>query len=239
MWRTRTWERALRVVSVERGFDPREFTLVAFGGAGPLHACELADALELPRVLVPRSPGVLCALGAARADLTSTRTRSVLRPIDGADDEARAALDEAEALARGDLASRHLEGSDSEVEIVRALDLRYAGQSYELTVPFERTSESDPDGARVAFDTARRAFDAAHLARYAHADSQAIVEVVNARVTARVRAPTLMTSRLRSRVAARSLPPSRASGSTARGARRPSTRGTPSAPATPSRAPRS
>ncbi|MYH40525.1 MAG: hydantoinase/oxoprolinase family protein, partial [Chloroflexi bacterium] len=69
-------ERALRVVSVQRGRDPREFTLVAFGGAGPLHACTLAEALEVPRVLVPPAPGVLAALGAASADLTAERARS-------------------------------------------------------------------------------------------------------------------------------------------------------------------
>ncbi|MCC6238421.1 MAG: hydantoinase/oxoprolinase family protein [Dehalococcoidia bacterium] len=168
-------ERALRVVSVERGFDPREFTLVAFGGAGPLHACALAEALEIPSVLVPRWPGVLCAVGAAGADLTSTRTRSVLRPIDGEPADIEAAIAAAEGLARGDL-----EGATGDTEVVRALDLRYAGQSYELTIPLE-------EGPAGVLERARAAFDAQHMARFSHAEPGAPVEVVNARVTARVR----------------------------------------------------
>jgi N-methylhydantoinase A len=183
-------ERALRVVSVQRGFDPREFTLVAFGGAGPLHACALADALEMPRVLVPRWPGVLCALGAARAELTATRTRSVLRRIGPADTSAEieTALEAVEVEARADV-----DGGTGEVDVTRALDLRYAGQSYEITIPLDPAGGG---GAR-AIEGARAAFDAAHEARYAHSDGSAPVEVVNARATARVRsaverpAPTL------------------------------------------------
>ncbi len=177
-------ERALRVVSVERGFDPREFTLVAFGGAGPLHACALADALELPRVLVPRWPGVLCAQGAAGADLTSTRTRSVLRQLDASDEDSAAiavAVEDAESRARADIGGAA--GQVGAIEIARALDLRYAGQSYELTIPLD-------EGGAPGLARARAAFDATHLARFAHADATAPVEVVNARVTARVRAAT-------------------------------------------------
>lgn len=171
-------ERALRVVSVERGFDPREFTLVAFGGAGPLHACALAEALELPRVLVPRWPGVLCALGAARADLTSTRTRPVLRRLESGAEASAAvalALEAAEVSAVADV-----EGGTGVIEVTHALDLRYAGQSYELTIALESSGPRAIEGARAAFD-------AAHEARFAHADTSAPVEVVNARVTARVR----------------------------------------------------
>ncbi|MSP21696.1 MAG: hydantoinase/oxoprolinase family protein [Dehalococcoidia bacterium] len=171
-------ERALRVVSVQRGFDPREFTLVAFGGAGPLHACALAEALEMPRVLVPRWPGLLCALGAARAELTATRTRSVLRRLDleGASAEIAAALEMVEADARAEVEEAGgVEASD--IEVTLALDLRYAGQSYEIPIPL--------DGAR-SIGAARAAFDAAHEARFAHADASAPVEVVNARATARV-----------------------------------------------------
>jgi N-methylhydantoinase A len=176
-------ERALRVVSVQRGFDPREFTLVAFGGAGPLHACALAAALEMPRVLVPRWPGVLCALGAARAELTATRTRSVLRRIDldGALAEIEGALEAAEADARAEVAGADFDARD--IEVTRALDLRYAGQSYEITVALDSAAGR---GAR-SIEAARAAFDVAHEARFAHADASADVEVVNARATARVR----------------------------------------------------
>src|SRR5690606_12588967 len=125
---TANMERALRVVSVQRGYDPREFTLVAFGGAGPLHACALADALEAPRILVPAMPGVLCAVGAIQSDLTATRTRSVLVPLDEANrDGVVAALAEVAEEARAVL-------DQSGVEVLHALDLRYAGQSYELTI---------------------------------------------------------------------------------------------------------
>ena len=190
---TANMERALRVVSVQRGYDPREFTLVAFGGAGPLHACALAEALELPRVLVPPAPGVLAALGAAASDLTATRTRTVLLPLAAASlpaletaltaaaDEAR---DEVDAPAAGTapepspLPGEGSGGGDhsERVDLTGALDLRYAGQSYELTVTV--TTPLDIDAARAAFD-------ALHETRFAHADSSAAVEVVNVRATAR------------------------------------------------------
>src|SRR6185436_9955245 len=93
---------ALRIVSVERGHDPRDFTLVPFGGAGPLHGCALADLLGITRVLVPPSPGVLCAQGLLAADLKAEFSRTVAEQLDGADharlDAAYGAL-EAEAAA--------------------------------------------------------------------------------------------------------------------------------------------
>jgi N-methylhydantoinase A len=169
-------ERALRVVSVQRGHDPREFTLVAFGGAGPLHACALAEALEMPRVLVPPTPGVLAALGAAAADLTAERARSVLRPLDA---DAAAELGELDA-ALADVAAEalaELARPGEAVAVTRALDLRYRGQSYELTVEL--------DGPLDAA-AARASFDAAHEARFAHHDAEAPVEVVSVRARARV-----------------------------------------------------
>ena len=171
---TANMERASRVVSVQQGHDPREFTLVAFGGAGPLFACALADALEMPRVLVPLMPGVLAALGAVRSDLTATRVRSVLLPLErGSTTALRAALDAAQEEARSEF-------SAGGVEVTLALDLRYAGQSYELTVGID-----GPEGV----DAAREAFDRLHEARFAHSDPAAPVEVVNARATARVAGP--------------------------------------------------
>ena len=166
-------ERALRVVSVQRGFDPREFTLVAFGGAGPLHACALADAVDVPRVLVPMAPGVIAALGAAGSDLTATFARSVLLPLDPS----------ATGALRGALAAAGREAADQldrpGADLHWALDLRYLGQSYELTVELDGI-ESDESLAR-----ARAAFDAQHEARFAHQDASAPVEAVNVRATAR------------------------------------------------------
>ena len=172
---TANMERALRVVSVQRGFDPREFTLVPFGGAGPLHACALADALEIPRILVPAMPGVLCALGAVQSDLTATRTRSVLVPLD---EEHRDALTTALAAVADD-ARDALDHPRTEVSL--ALDLRYAGQSYELTIRV-------PDASRIL--EAAGAFHAAHEQRFAHADADASVEAVNVRAVARVPSET-------------------------------------------------
>ncbi|MCK9486886.1 MAG: hydantoinase/oxoprolinase family protein [Dehalococcoidia bacterium] len=172
---TANMERALRVVSVQRGHDPREFTLVPFGGAGPLHACALADALEMPRILVPAMPGVLAALGAVQADLTATRTRSVLLPLDLLD---ASVLSEVGRALRGVAGEASAALDDPAAEVTHALDLRYAGQSYELTV--EVTSPSD-------LALAAEAFHALHEQRFAHSDRQAPIEVVNVRAVARVR----------------------------------------------------
>ncbi|MEE8338130.1 MAG: hydantoinase/oxoprolinase family protein, partial [Dehalococcoidia bacterium] len=171
---TANMERALRVVSVQRGYDPREFTLVAFGGAGPLHACALADALEMPNVLVPPMPGVLAALGAVRSGLTATRVHSVLLPLERSSAAALSdALDEA-----GDEARARLDAPQA--ELTRELDLRYAGQSYELTVAV------DGDGDALDLDRAGAGFHELHEARYAHHETDASIEVVNVRVTARL-----------------------------------------------------
>ena len=172
---TANMERALRVVSVQRGHDPREFTLVPFGGAGPLHACALADVLEIPRILVPAMPGVLAALGAVQSDLTATRTRSVLRPLAAeAFDTISTALEAVADEARGAL-------DDARTETVFGLDVRYSGQSYELTVDVPAPGE---------LGGAAEAFHVAHEQRFAHADRAAALEVVNVRATARVRSVT-------------------------------------------------
>jgi N-methylhydantoinase A len=141
--------RALRLVSVERGHDPREFALVAFGGAGPLHACALAEELEISTVLVPDSAGVLSALGLVAADERRDSVRTYVCPLEQA----------------GPLPA---EGE---------ADLRYRGQSFELTVPLQPRLEE--------------AFHRAHEARYGYADRERPVELVAVR-TAEVRpAPPL------------------------------------------------
>jgi len=136
--------RALRVVSVERGYDPRDFALVAFGGAGPLHACELAEELEIRKVLVPAAAGVLSALGLVASEERRDRVRSYVVPLDAA----------------GELPG------EGEAE------LRYAGQSFELSVPL---------GAGLA-----ERFHQAHEERYGYADRARAIELVAVR-TADVR----------------------------------------------------
>ena len=159
--------RALRVISVERGLDPREFALVAFGGAGGMHACALAEELGMGTVLVPRAGGVLSALGLAISDLRHDGVRPLLAPLEEAEGDrlagAFAALDEQAGEALEDPSLR------------RQADLRYAGQSFELTV------EADGDPG----DLANR-FHRAHEQRYGYAMRDEPLELVNARVVATV-----------------------------------------------------
>ena len=170
-------ERAMRSVSLERGFDPRDFTLVAFGGAGPQHACELAQALDIVQVFVARHPGVLSALGAAVGDTVRDYSRTVMarRGADAAKvEEAFAAL---EAQGRSELTA---EGIDpSAVRIERRVDARYVGQSYELSL--KRPEVEGRDGLLQAVS---EAFHAAHGRRFGYSNPTAPVEVVNARVRA-------------------------------------------------------
>ena len=164
-----TMEKAIRVISIERGFDPRDYTLVAFGGAGGLHACDLAVALDMPRVLVPQLPGGLSALGILRADVVKDFSRTVRLPARSAA-ATRRALERpyAELLRRG-LREMRAEGfSAGRVRTQRLLDMRYIGQAYELTVP--------EAGDFLA------AFHRAHDRRYGYSDAARGVEIVNVRL---------------------------------------------------------
>jgi len=164
-----TMERAIRVISVERGFDPRDFALLSFGGAGGMHACSLATRLRIPTVIVPKNAGVLSALGMLLSDVVKDYSRSVLKTGDEARHEALDRL--FGPMLRKALPEMRREGFDqARVGLVRSLDVRYAGQSYEITVPF------GPDF--------RKAFDAAHLRLNGYADKKRAVEVVNLRVKA-------------------------------------------------------
>jgi len=159
--------RALRVISVERGLDPRDFALVAFGGAGGLHACALAEDLGCRTVLVPRAAGVLSALGLAISDVRHDHVAAFLRTVD--DDGAAlepalaAAFAQVEAEARAALDGARLE---------RFADLRYAGQSFEVTVPGGSVADLVP------------AFHDAHERRYGHRIDDEPVEIVALRVVA-------------------------------------------------------
>ncbi|MDW8213183.1 MAG: hydantoinase/oxoprolinase family protein [Roseiflexaceae bacterium] len=172
-------ERAIRAISVERGEDPRDCALVAFGGAGPLHAAYLADALGIRTVLVPRYPGVLSALGMIAADVTRESTRALLMTLDALDPETLAA--HIAALADEALAALAADGEDPNgCHIECVLDLRYVGQSYELPTPLERGWETAP--APLA-DLAER-FHALHERRYGHAMRERRIEAVTLRVRA-------------------------------------------------------
>ena len=172
-------ERAIRAISLERGYDPRSFTLVPFGGAGPVHGCELAQELGIPRVLIPARPGILSALGVAIADVVKDYSRTVM--LRGGDLE-RERLEEEfhgmEGLARAEL---EREGLPAErMAARRFLDVRYVGQSFELTVdyPTSRASRSSEGLARAISDS----FYRAHLQRFGYADRGEPVEIVNLRL---------------------------------------------------------
>lgn len=171
-------ERAIRAISVERGYDPRDFTLVAFGGAGPLHACDLAAQLGLPRVLVPPAPGVLSALGMLAAAPTRDYGRTVMRlattlgDVDAIAAWVAAQLRPLEAQAMSDMEAEGF--IPAEITLRPAIDMRYRGQSHELTI--FAPAESQPDWVAL--------FHQAHARRYGYAQPQAAVELVTLRLTA-------------------------------------------------------
>jgi N-methylhydantoinase A len=168
-------ERALRAVSVERGFDPRGCTLVTFGGAGGLHAVELARALRVPRVVVPRSPGALSALGCLRADVVKSVSRTLMLEV-GAEGDGRAAprVERAfQEMERDARAALRREGfDDARQRHARTVAARYKGQSFELEVAW--------DGGRRLVER----FHREHEARYGYAQTAQSVEVVSARLLA-------------------------------------------------------
>ena len=171
-----TMERAVRAISLERGFDPRDFTLVAFGGAGPQHACELAEGLGITSVLAPTTPGALSAYGVAIADITKDYSQTVLYAQEQVTAE-RLRTGYAGLRSRA-LAELRDEGVPRRrVRLQPLLDMRYVGQSYELTVDCPRL------GAAVA-SSAARAFHTAHAQRFGYADQNAPIEVVNLRLKA-------------------------------------------------------
>jgi N-methylhydantoinase A len=162
-------ERALRVVSVERGQDPRLFTLVSFGGAGGLHVCELAAALRIPRVCIPRSPGTLSALGVLLGDVVKDYSRTVMAKVEIADLKAiERGFKELEREARSDLQAEGFRGR--RIKLDRSAALRYVGQSFDIDVGWSNAFE--------------RAFHNAHRERYGYADPKRPVEIVSLRVKA-------------------------------------------------------
>jgi N-methylhydantoinase A len=166
-------EKALRVVSVERGYDPREFVLVAFGGAGAMHACELAQSLRIPRVLVPVYPGALSALGILISDVVKDHSRTVLLRVRALP---RTALEviysELQGEISAELAKENWKGTAA---WERSADLRYRGQGYEINLPYGR-------------DILER-FHAEHKRRYGYSSPERDIEIVTVRLRARIASP--------------------------------------------------
>ena len=165
---TANMERALRHISVERGYDPRDFTLVPFGGAGGLHAVSLARALRIPRVLLPLLPGALSAIGVVSADVVKDQSRTVmLEASRDIDQKLEKVFREMEREAHVALQSEGF--ADQSQRHERSLAVRYKGQSFELTI-------------RQTSGNIARAFHRAHRARYGYAQEKNMVEIVSARV---------------------------------------------------------
>jgi N-methylhydantoinase A len=167
-------EAAVKEVSVERGYDPREFALVAFGGAGPMHACELADRLEIPRVIVPVHAGLFSSMGMLLADAGRDYTRTVSLELDGGCEPLLSdAFAQMEELATEEMRSEGF--ARSRLRLGRSFGMRYRGQSHEIEVPVRRLTAPD----------IRKHFDDAYSAAYGYLRPQGEIEIVNIRLTCR------------------------------------------------------
>ncbi len=178
--------KVLRIVSVERGLDPRSFALMAFGGGGPLHACALADELGIARIVIPEHPGLLSAFGLVVADARVTRSRSLVIALDerGLAD----ARDAARSLARDASAALRDQGI-AEPAVSCDVDLRYLGQSFDLTLPFDEQAATE-----IA-----EAFHAKHEMRYGFCARDEAIEIAGVRATARGGGPGGLTRRAATR----------------------------------------
>jgi N-methylhydantoinase A len=175
---TANMAKAIRVISVQRGHDPRDYTLMAFGGAGPLHAARLARELDIKRILVPRNPGILCAMGLLltdlRADFAATRLLPLEPGVLGEIESAFAALNtQAEAWFA------HEEIAADARRLLRTVDMRYAGQNYELAIPL-------PDGPITpkTLDVLAQGFADAHQRMYGFLADNEPVQLVTFRLEA-------------------------------------------------------
>jgi len=188
--------RAIRAVSIERGHDPRPFVLMPFGGAGALHAVELAEELGMSAVLVPPSPGILCAQGLVVADLKESFVATCRTPLSGDLDHARAELGRLDGLVREWWTAEHVRAEDARRELV--VEMRYVGQNYELGVVVPDTLGGLPSPTELG-----RLFHATHEKAYGHHNPSAPIEIVNLRVTAIGRLPDIGTPRFDARVPGR------------------------------------
>jgi N-methylhydantoinase A len=204
--------RAIRSVTIERGRDPRDFTLVAFGGSGPVHACDVARALDIRRVLVPVSPGVFTAVGMLASDVEHHFVRAVGGSLDGrALDRGNARLDEMTAEALVTLAQ---EGYPrDQVRLDAQADMRYVGQASELVIPI---ADGRLEPARLP--ALREAFGREYAATYGYASDEEL-ELVNVRLVATGLRPTRLDFRTIRVAAGAPAPTGRRLVSFARGAR--------------------
>lgn len=169
--------KGIRVVSVAKGYDPRDFALIAFGGAGPLHAAELAAELEIPKIVVPVAPGVTSALGLLMSDLRHDYVQTVLRNLNEVNvNELNSLFNSMEQNAYSQMAREGI--NEKDINLIRLLDLRYKGQAYDLQIPISggKLSKNEIQSACVNFH-------AAHKNLYGFSIDENPMEIVNVRVT--------------------------------------------------------
>ena len=170
-------ERAIRTISLERGYDPRRFTLIPFGGAGPMHCCELAQELGIPRVLAPTHPGILSALGVAIANVVKDYSRTVM--LRGSEIDRQRLEEEFHGMENRAREELRQEGLPVDrMTAHRFLDARYVGQSFELTIDYPAPSSRRSDLQRAIANR----FYQAHMQRFGYADRMEAVEIVNLRL---------------------------------------------------------
>ena len=179
---------ALRMVSVERGYDPREFSLIAFGGAGPLHATALASELEMVEVIIPPVPGAFSALGLVATDLRRDYSRTLYADLASLD-PAQVQDAFAEMERSGVTMLDDAKVPEHQRSFVRSADVRYRRQAYELTVQFDR----DREGVitRDSLDALAKLFHRQHEQTYGHANADEPIQLVNIRLKAVGRLPSL------------------------------------------------
>ncbi|MBN9888294.1 hydantoinase/oxoprolinase family protein [Salipiger abyssi] len=174
---TATMTSAILPMMTKRGLDPRDFTLIAFGGAGPTHACLLAEEVGIGQILVPPSPGTMCALGATIADYQYNYIRSLRKPLTGIDaDTMRAIYGELEQEGRDALAAEN--PMIERIEIVRSANMRYAGQAFDVDV----TLPADLDIGALTPERLAEAFHDTYEALYHNSERDAAVDLVSLRV---------------------------------------------------------
>jgi N-methylhydantoinase A len=175
-----TMEKAIRLVSIEKGYDPREFSLVAFGGAGGLHACALAAALDVPRVIVPIMPGALSAVGILLSDIVKDYSRTLLLRVPGGNLSADTLSPELQKLRAQATRDFRTEGWRGEPRFAPSVDVRYQGQGFEINVRLGPSAAKD--------------FHAEHKRRYGYCEPQREIEIVTIRLRAWLPAPAVQLS---------------------------------------------
>jgi N-methylhydantoinase A len=163
-------ERAIRVISVERGFNPYEFTLFSFGGAGGMHSMFLARLLNIPKVFIPKNPGILSAMGMVMADIVKDYSKTVMiDKLESGENEISKLFAPLEERSFNDLGVEGVKKSDMVME--RYLDMRYQGQSYEILVPFTKDCTKE--------------FHGLHEKYYGYNNKDKVVQIVNLRLRAK------------------------------------------------------